>query len=313
MRLQHEMLQQQRAMDAGAMTLTPMFRDEGGRFVPVPPELLSQLPAPVMMQPAMMAMPHMAPAAMAPHLPPGCGGPPIGPIFEASTMFPGGPPSVGGHMTPTVLGPTGHVVPPFPPPAMMHQHHPVAAQLTPQDQRIVARIRAVRLPDYWKATKTDVGEIYFYHTITREVTWDLPEEDTTPTDLLHTRVPLAVKAEVPQLTQLMQFGEPELAVMSGEAKGVKERFMSEISQFIVNILTPYRRDDCPRARITNDEDFRKLARKMTHAVLGKELRQCKRVEGLVVNEAVKLKTKDFVAKYMTKFGDVFVYNSRGRE
>lgn len=44
---------------------------------------------------------------------------------------------------------------------------------------------------------------------------------------------------------------------------------------------------------------------MTHAVLVKEMKHCKHHEDLEVNENVKAKAKDYVRKYMAKFGPVY--------
>ena len=41
---------------------------------------------------------------------------------------------------------------------------------------------------------------------------------------------------------------------------------------------------------------------LTHFVLAKELKHCRKIEDLVVNDSVKHKAKDFIKKYMTKFG-----------
>jgi len=40
---------------------------------------------------------------------------------------------------------------------------------------------------------------------------------------------------------------------------------------------------------------------LTHAVLNKELKHCRHLEDLEVNENVKGKAKDYVVKYMSKF------------
>ena len=44
---------------------------------------------------------------------------------------------------------------------------------------------------------------------------------------------------------------------------------------------------------------------LTHTVLDKELKHCRHVEDLEVNENVKAKAKEFVKKYMTRFGPVY--------
>ena len=44
---------------------------------------------------------------------------------------------------------------------------------------------------------------------------------------------------------------------------------------------------------------------LTHGVYAKEMKHCKHHEDLEVNENVKAKAKDYVKKYMGKFGPVF--------
>ena len=46
----------------------------------------------------------------------------------------------------------------------------------------------------------------------------------------------------------------------------------------------------------------RLCVQLTHHVMSKELKHCRHVEDLEVNENVKAKAKDFVRKYMSKFG-----------
>lgn len=120
-------------------------------------------------------------------------------------------------------------------------------------------------------------------------------------------------------------------VSANTVRKIKDAFRLKISSDIVNILNPYRRPDCKLGRISSNDDFKHLARKvafsfiillapfnlvvmliilrdnfqMTHFVLAKELKHCRNIEELVVNESVKHKAKDFIKKYMTKFGPVY--------
>ncbi len=48
-----------------------------------------------------------------------------------------------------------------------------------------------------------------------------------------------------------------------------------------------------------------LLHQITHAVLDKELKHCRHLEDLEVNENVKAKAKDYVKKYMERFGKVY--------
>lgn len=92
---------------------------------------------------------------------------------------------------------------------------------------------------------------------------------------------------------------------SEHSRRIKESFRSNMSQFIVQYLNPYRKPDCKQGRISSTEEFKHLARKLTHFVMAKELKYCKNVEDLECNENVKHKAKDFVRKYMSKFGAIY--------
>jgi len=91
-------------------------------------------------------------------------------------------------------------------------------------------------------------------------------------------------------------------VSANTVRKIKDAFRMKISSVIVQILNPYRKPDCRLGRIACTEDFKHLARKLTHFVLAKELKHCRKIEDLVVNDSVKHKAKDFIKKYMTKFG-----------
>uniref|UniRef100_A0A0C9R0R9 [histone H3]-lysine(36) N-trimethyltransferase n=1 Tax=Fopius arisanus TaxID=64838 RepID=A0A0C9R0R9_9HYME len=90
---------------------------------------------------------------------------------------------------------------------------------------------------------------------------------------------------------------------------IKDSFRVNMATVIVKFLNPYRQGDCKQGRITNTEDFKYLARKLTHFVMAKELKHCKSVDELQCNENVKHKAKDFVRKYMNKFGPVYQRSS----
>ncbi|KAJ6216886.1 hypothetical protein RDWZM_008043 [Blomia tropicalis] len=86
---------------------------------------------------------------------------------------------------------------------------------------------------------------------------------------------------------------------------IQERFRNDVSQFVVKCLNPFMRPDCRKGRISNSEDFKYLARKLTHNVVAKEMKQCKNTGDLACNKAVKQKTHEYVKKYMYKFGSVY--------
>ncbi|XP_012274643.1 probable histone-lysine N-methyltransferase CG1716 [Orussus abietinus] len=92
---------------------------------------------------------------------------------------------------------------------------------------------------------------------------------------------------------------------STSERKIKDTFRINMANVMVHFLNPYRKSDCKQGRITNTDDFKHLARKLTHFVLAKELKHCKSVDELQCNDNVKHKAKDFVRKYMSKFGAVY--------
>ncbi|XP_077299831.1 SET domain containing 2 isoform X2 [Arctopsyche grandis] len=102
--------------------------------------------------------------------------------------------------------------------------------------------------------------------------------------------------------------EPPAVVEVGEkaARHIKEKFRASMARVMVHHLDPYRRDDCIIGHITNTADFKHLARKLTHFVMLKELKHCQTVSDLECNDSVKQKAKEFVKKYMAKYGPVYI-------
>ncbi|XP_075214845.1 SET domain containing 2 [Lycorma delicatula] len=97
----------------------------------------------------------------------------------------------------------------------------------------------------------------------------------------------------------------EADTSSDPARKIKDNFRLNMAGVIVHYLNPYRKPDCKIGRITNTEDFKHLARKLTHFVMLKELKHCRSVDELECNDNVKHKARDFIKKYMAKFGSVY--------
>ncbi|XP_052080137.1 uncharacterized protein LOC127718205 isoform X2 [Mytilus californianus] len=165
--------------------------------------------------------------------------------------------------------------------------------------------KAPKLPPNWKSAKDAEGKTYYYHTTTRQTQWSPPdwEEDD----------------DMSVIQDDMDFDTPPDDIKSGRkktttaaadtstetAKKIKDQFRQKMSSYIVICLNPYRKPDCKSGRITSTDDFKHLARKLTHHVMSKELKHCRHVEDLEVNENVKAKAKDYVKKYMGKFGMIY--------
>ncbi|XP_064647183.1 uncharacterized protein LOC135500005 isoform X2 [Lineus longissimus] len=162
-----------------------------------------------------------------------------------------------------------------------------------------------KLPPNWKSAKDAEGKTYYYHSITKQTQWDAPtwdgaESETRPysSPAMDTPPPFARSKRHKTTTAAAD-------TSSEDAKRCKESFRTKMSSYIVHCLNPFRKPECKLGRISTTEDFKHLARKLTHAVLSKELRYCRHPEDLEVNENVKAKAKEFVRKYMSKFGSTY--------
>ncbi|KAF3691864.1 Histone-lysine N-methyltransferase SETD2 [Channa argus] len=167
--------------------------------------------------------------------------------------------------------------------------------------------KTIVLPPNWKVARDPEGKIYYYHVVTRQTQWDPPtwEGSSDNTSVDH-------ESEMDLGTPTYDENPSKFSTKTAEAdtsselaKKSKETFRKEMSQFIVQCLNPYRKPDCKLGRISNTEDFKHLARKLTHGVMNKELKACKNPEDLECNENVKHKTKEYIKKYMQRFGSVY--------
>ncbi|KAK3551278.1 hypothetical protein QTP70_013951, partial [Hemibagrus guttatus] len=167
--------------------------------------------------------------------------------------------------------------------------------------------KTIVLPPSWKVARDPEGKIYYYHIVTRQTQWDPPSWDGVGEEAT-----VEHEAEMDLGTPTYDENPSKFSTKTAEAdtsselaKKSKEVFRKEMSQFIVQCLNPYRKPDCKLGRISNTEDFKHLARKLTHGVMNKELKSCKNPEDLECNENVKHKTKEYIKKYMQKFGSVY--------
>ncbi|CAG0890823.1 unnamed protein product [Cyprideis torosa] len=110
-------------------------------------------------------------------------------------------------------------------------------------------------------------------------------------------------------------GENDELTSEQETK-VKDAFHKDTAKYIVSLLTPYRALDCKQGKIRSTLDFKHLARKLTYAVVSKELQNCRNLRNLRFHEGIRgkkvreLKMTDFSAEEALTVRDLrFTLNS----
>uniref|UniRef100_T1IP88 [histone H3]-lysine(36) N-trimethyltransferase n=1 Tax=Strigamia maritima TaxID=126957 RepID=T1IP88_STRMM len=338
MRKQHEeyMRQQQEAADAeaaavleaeaiAALSADPMLGMYYNQDYPPPPEFFTT-PAPTIVY----GPPPPAPTPM-----------PVAPPVNCEPPVPGEedlPPPVDENglpiEQPIAYPPPGVVYPPPPQPQPVYSpvdvqpevlvpiHQPFLgpeAQLPPMFYQIGPPGEELDSPGRPPTTIIQIpltdevhaeGRVYYYHTKLRQPQWEPPpleDEDEsegggdTPT------------IDEPKVVKKRSTTTAAADTSSENAKRLKESFRSKMSLFMVQCLNPYQKRDCKLGRITSKDDFKHLARKLTHFVLAKELKHCRKIEELEISDNVKHKAKDFVRKYMGKFGPIYRKNASPKD
>ncbi|XP_065656166.1 histone-lysine N-methyltransferase SETD2 isoform X2 [Hydra vulgaris] len=179
-----------------------------------------------------------------------------------------------------------------------------------------------KLPPHWKTATDAEGRVYYYHTITRETSWDPPivkTEDNrkeSPSIKKHKkkhsvdesphskRSPRIAAADTTHHQGPRTPPDPRLSKSS--TSKIKENFKNKLTAIVVACLNSYQRADCKQGKIKNADDFKFLARKLTHGLIMKEIQRIKNEELLVCNDSVKIKVKDYIRNYMKKFGPFYI-------
>lgn len=182
------------------------------------------------------------------------------------------------------------------------------------------------LPPHWKTATDSEGRMYYYHAITRETSWDPPmhieEEDTKeeiPPKKIKKRHSTEDPRSPPQSKQSPRIAAADTTHHHGprtppgphsshgsSAHKVREAFKAKMSSVVVNCLNAYQKVDCKQGRIKNIDDFKFLARKLTHGLIMKEIQRIKGEERLICNDSVKVKVKEYIRNYMKKFGPCYI-------
>ncbi|NXY56280.1 SETD2 methyltransferase, partial [Callaeas wilsoni] len=183
--------------------------------------------------------------------------------------------------------------------------------------------KTIVLPPNWKTARDPEGKIYYYHVVTRQTQWDPPTWDSpgddagleheaemdlgTPT---YDENPMKVREASPW--ESPGNGRPVWSLGGGRGRkrprilwsgssGRTSRGHRASLKFCLGFQL------CGLVMEKGLEGEKGLGEKglLTHGVMNKELKYCKNPEDLECNENVKHKTKEYIKKYMQKFGILY--------
>uniref|UniRef100_A0A0N5ASK6 [histone H3]-lysine(36) N-trimethyltransferase n=1 Tax=Syphacia muris TaxID=451379 RepID=A0A0N5ASK6_9BILA len=124
-------------------------------------------------------------------------------------------------------------------------------------------------PAKWIRTTTEDGKVYYYNEETRYVTsWTLPPEAV------------------------------EIAEGTVDRTDARATFKALICKHVAGLLEPMR-----KTKFASADDYKYVLRKLTHAVLEKELKRVGDDVELRVTESVKEKSRKYVSDYLARLGE----------
>ncbi|NWJ10585.1 SETD2 methyltransferase, partial [Crypturellus undulatus] len=163
--------------------------------------------------------------------------------------------------------------------------------------------KTIVLPPNWKTARDPEGKIYYYHVVTRQTQWDPPTWDSPGDD-----------------ASLEHEAEMDLGTPTYDENPMKHGGQDLGSWWPICWPSPWpmvfstvartlthggQHDDQPLVRGSQALIAQRLVPQLTHGVMNKELKYCKNPEDLECNENVKHKTKEYIKKYMQKFGVIY--------
>eukprot|EP00039_Didymoeca_costata_P009390 m.124135 g.124135 ORF g.124135 m.124135 type:complete len:695 (-) comp14467_c0_seq5:1372-3456(-) len=190
---------------------------------------------------------------------------------------------------------------------------------------------AFALPDGWVRLYDDSQhKFYFANSKLNVSQWEIPRPDSPEKDEKResveakneklnlqdkpNRLSIAGTANTIAAVKVKPVEIAETLPAEPENTSTVKKFREEISRTVVKVLGRYRKKTCKIGRITKDEDFKYLARKITHIIMDKE--KNKQLDGsmkLTCDEEVKHKVGNFVKSFMKKTGEVYKRSSKTKD
>ncbi|XP_034119176.1 probable histone-lysine N-methyltransferase CG1716 [Drosophila albomicans] len=98
--------------------------------------------------------------------------------------------------------------------------------------------------------------------------------------------------------------EPLSSTASG--REACEKFRSTISGLVAEYLRPFRKESCQLGRITSDDDYKYLIKRLSQHITTKEMRCCDSTGNpMIYSDSVKYKSYEFIKQYMRQKGRIY--------
>ncbi|KAH8411302.1 hypothetical protein KR215_001798 [Drosophila sulfurigaster] len=98
--------------------------------------------------------------------------------------------------------------------------------------------------------------------------------------------------------------EPLSSTASG--REACEKFRSAISGLVAEYLRPFRKESCQLGRITSDDDYKYLIKRLSQHITTKEMRCCDSTGNpMIYSDSVKYKSYEFIKQYMRQKGRIY--------
>ncbi|KAJ3414588.1 histone methyltransferase set2 [Chytridiales sp. JEL 0842] len=169
------------------------------------------------------------------------------------------------------------------------RNNSTSSNLSPQSSSMDLSIPATQsLPTHWKSATTEDGKVYYYNSITRQTTWEFPNETAEEVKARSSIMEGVSEADINAIL------EQALASANGTndgSDGLSKAIRAGISEIVVKTLSKYKRQ-------LTTEKFKKMARKITHQIMEKESKNAP----TTVTDEMKAKIKKFTKNALISAG-----------
>ncbi|XP_065176280.1 histone-lysine N-methyltransferase SETD2-like [Sycon ciliatum] len=200
----------------------------------------------------------------------------------------------------------------------------------------------LNLPSDWSYARDQEGRVYYYHLVNRQPQWERPDEEFQPPLPEDVSTPEEPAPPLPDDTNdVAQNAECRGSSSNGsvptsqpkkpssskrrrssndeepedsehptkktslpKSERNHEAFRADVSVVVIQLLNPYLKPDCKQGRIQSPDDFKYLARKLTHEIVQKEMKH-KPSARPELTGTVRDKVTKFVRSYMKKCKDKY--------